>query len=215
MNFIDINVMFFFFLNLTSLFTGIACYESCPNMGSLPDSNIPSADYSNTEGLLLSVDSPSQCHGNVTQWNFCYKRSSYKAVKHSVMFMIYRERGNTFIYDRLPSSLTVFTQANIDFTSCMSIPLDSAKQFEIQPNDIVGVCMNDRSCDIEPLLVSSHVRNDAIVVPYIDDHCEDDDLSSLNFHSLSRWKSNYLLVELITGKSLVKLFFHSTCIIND
>ena len=168
-------------------------------MGSHPGSNIPTEDYSSRDGLFLSVNSPSQCHGNVTQWNFCYRRSSSRSSTHSVQFMIYRQSGSTLLYDRLPSSLTVFKQNNLDRSSCMSISLDSTEQFEIQPNDVIGVCMKDQG-SIHPLYVSSDTRDDAISVSGISDDCTDGQLSSLNFNSLSRQNVNYLLVETLIGK---------------
>ena len=169
-------------------------------MGSHPGSNIPAGHYSSRDGLLLSVDSPSQCHGNVTQWNFCYRRSQPRQDTYSVQFMIYRESGSTLVYNRLPSSITVFEQNNlVPRRSCLSIPLNSAEQFEIQPNDVIGVCMKDQG-SIHPLYVSSDTRDDAISVSGISNDCTDDQLSSLNFNSLSRQNVNYLLVETLIGK---------------
>ena len=169
-------------------------------MGSHPGSNIPGSDYSSMDGLFLSVDSPSQCHGNVTQWNFCYRRSSSSSNTHSVQFMIYRQSGSTLSYDRLPSSITVFKQNNlVPRRSCLSIPLNSTEQFEILPNDVIGVCMKDQD-SIHPLYVSSDTRDDAISVSGISNDCTDGQLSSLNFNSLSRQNVNYLLVETLIGK---------------
>ena len=174
-------------------------------MGSHPGSNIPSQDYSSIDGLFLSVDSPSQCHGNVTQWNFCYRRSESRSNTHSVQFMIYRQSGSTLSYDRLPSSLTVFEQNNLDISSCLSISLNSTEQFEILTNDVIGVCMKNQG-SIHPFYLSSHTRNDAISVSGISDDCTDDQLSSLNFNSLSRANRNYLLVETLIGKSFSILY---------
>ena len=170
-------------------------------MGSHPGSNIPSDDYSRHNGLFLSVDSPSQCHGNVTHWNFCYKRSTSRSITHSVLLMTYRQRDDTLVYDRLPSSLTIFEQNNLNFSSCMSIHLNATEQFEIQPNDIIGVCMRARG-SIDALYVSSNTRKNAIRVSVIsDNYCEDAQLSSLNFNSLERETENYLLVEVLISKS--------------
>ena len=188
------------YMNSDGHVTDAVCSEPCSHVGSLPGSNIPLLDYSDDDGLFLSVDSPSQCHGNVTQWNFCYRRSSSRSNTHSVQFMIYRQSGNTLSYDRLPSSITVFAQDNLDSTSCLSIPLNSTKQFEIQPNDIIGVCMRDQG-DINPLYVSSNTRDDAIRVPGINDDCRDNELQSLNLDSFNGNKRNYLLAEVLIGES--------------
>ena len=180
--------------------TDAVCSDPCSHVGSHPGSNIPEGEYSNNDALFLSVDSPSRCQGNVTQWNFCYRRSSSRSNTHSVQFMIYRQSDSTLVYDRLPSSLTVFEQNNLDSTNCSSIPLDSTEQFEIQLNDIIGICMRDDG-SIHPLLVSSNTRNDAIKIPGINDDCRDGELSSLDLSSFNGRKTNYLLVEALIGKS--------------
>jgi len=189
----------------------VACSGSCSRVGSHPGSNIPYEDYARDDGLFLSVDSSSQCHGNVIQWNFCYRRSESRSDTHSVQFMMYRQRGDTLTYDRLPLSLNVFLQDNLEDTNCTSIPLNSTEQFEIQPNDIIGVCMKDQN-SIHPLLVSSFTRREAISVRGISDNCVESQLSSLNFnrlrHKIHR-NRNYLLVEVITGKSLLNVIFLS------
>ena len=84
-----------------------------------------------------------------------------------MQFVIYRQSGSTLSYDKLPLSIIVFAQRNLDFVNCLSIPLNSTEQFEIQPNDIIGVCMRDQ-LSIHTLYVSMDASNNTIRVSSID-----------------------------------------------
>ena len=107
-----------------------ANYAVCPQIGSYQNSSF---SFSFRDGLYLSRDSPSQCHGKVTQWNFCYQTSAVLSDTHRVKFMVYRQNASTSVYYRVSNSLTTYISEDLAVEGCLSIPLSQNELFDIQP----------------------------------------------------------------------------------
>ncbi len=151
--------------------------------------------YSSFAGLFLNIKSPSQCHGNVTQWRFCFGR--FFTGPHEVQFMVFRPNRRTQTYDRVEGSHMVFQESNPPEKECRSINANQA--FEIQPNDIVAACMKNQ-VNTNPLRVTSYSMHEALQITSIGNGCVDDDLNSLNLVSLNSKTRNLLLVEAVISK---------------
>ncbi len=161
--------------------------------------------YSSSDGLFLNVRSPSQCHGNVTQWRFCFQRSSTRS--NEVQFMVFRQNGRTPTYDRVEGSHMVFQESNLPIRECRSI--DANQAFEIKPNDIVAACLKNQG-NTDPLRVTSFSMHEALQITSISNDCVDDDLNSLNLVSLNSQTINLLLVEAVISKlhTIIRLIYY-------
>ena len=192
------------FLDVFTVIATAASSAVCPQFGSYQNSSCSA--YSPRVGLYLSRDSPSQCHGKMTQWNFCYRRSSTFSATHGVKFMVYRQNTNTSVYYRVSNSLTTYTSNNLAWQKCLSIPLGQNKSFDIQPNDIAAACMIHDS-NTKPLQLACRDRNVALrITEQSYDDCTEDQLLSLDISTLTSATDNFLLLEAVTSK-FVPLFF--------
>ena len=200
------------FTLLLDIFTVIATAASsavCPQFGSYQNS---SCTYTNRDGLYLSKDSPAQCHGKVTQWNFCYRRSSQFSATHGVKFMVYRLNASTSVYYRVSNSLTTYISNNLAWENCLSIPLGQNQSFNIQPNDIAAACMIQNS-NTNPLRLSCWGRNEALQITESSyDDCTEDQLLSLDIPNLSSRTANFLLLEAVISKFCYSEFSFVTVI---
>ncbi len=196
-----------FFKIFVNFFAAINAPSSCPTFGTTPqDSNT----YSNIDGLFLNIRSPSQCHGNVTQWRFCFSR--FFTGSNEVQFMVFRPNGSTPTYDRVEGSHMVFQESNLPTRECRSI--DANQAFEIQPNDIVAACLKNQGYT-HSLRVTSFSMHEALRIISISDNCVDDDLNSFNLVSLNSRTRNLLLVEAVISKLLTIIIEHKYYCVYD
>ena len=130
----------------------------------------------------MNFDTPSQCEGTVTQWNYCYAIINSN-VHNGVRFLVYRETNESGVYSVVPGSnyTLLRNSSELDQTGvdCESITLDSSQQFQILPNDIVSACiMNFPDVGIAPLYTisaGSEARHFSI-----NSRCTDTDLDNID-----------------------------------
>ena len=117
---------------------------------------------STRDRLFMNFESPSQCKGNVTGWQFCYYRTDLAISQSNAMFtaifiVFRRESPNSKIYNPVSKNNKVM---ELDYNSiaisaefvCMKENLEPDEYIEIQENDIIGACIK-RGYLVAPLLV--------------------------------------------------------------
>ena len=128
----------------------VNCQGQCSSgIGSNNETELTAATVT-TPSIYLNTDYPAPCSGTVTRWRLCF----YRPVTHEdgdryrLTLAVYRpmhmDSDNSTQYERVESSLRTFTRIfptqSSDF-SCQNVDLDMAKQFDIEADDIVGVCV--------------------------------------------------------------------------
>ncbi len=101
------------------IWTGTATHNTCPQFGN----EFQSGSYSTLDRLFLDIKSPSQCHGNITQWKFCYSSGSTSRI-YEVQFMLFRQERSTQTYNRVTNSYKVYRRSGPPLVACTSISLD-------------------------------------------------------------------------------------------
>ncbi len=97
--------------------------------------------------LLLNLESPSQCNGVVTGWNFCFYRAKATTTENDVTlsstFSVYRKLPTSNYYLEVPNSRKkiIISQKKFEQFSCTKYNLISKEYFRIQPNDVIGACV--------------------------------------------------------------------------
>ena len=109
---------------------------------------------SSAKGLFLDLQNPAQCSGIVTAWNYCFYRiESTSDLNYIVDFVVYRRMGSSDDYQLVQSSyrtvdMTGNQLAALDgHFNCFTIQLPESEMFEIQEDDVLGACLNDKGDD--------------------------------------------------------------------
>ena len=155
--------------------------------------------------LFINFDSPSQCNGRVTGWNYCYWRDGDNDDTLGVRFLVYRRDTTTGAYHPVPDSLYTLTVRYQDLQTtnnfgCGNVTLDPDQQFDILLNDIVSACMIDDGT-IKPLFVT---HNSGQVAYYLDsddlDTCADEQLMTITEDQVRNTRDNVLTVHASISK---------------
>ena len=124
--------------------SAIQAAAECSSMGS--DLRMLSHRFRKREGLFLNFGAPSQCRGIVTGWHYCYGMSECETgAKYHATFMVYRPSknhtsGELSVVPESIESVSLVCQ-NKSKVKCDKEKLLLSKQFTIQENDIVAVCL--------------------------------------------------------------------------
>ena len=182
--------------------------QTCPRFGSAL--TILSTFRSAETKIFINFDSPSQCNGTVTAWNYCYIRpQGQEGDRVGVRFLVYRESGGG-IYNVLPNSLYTLVANYQDLSptsQCSSIVLNASLQFRIQENDVASACIIDDG-DIRPLYVTNGRSDRAYQVNSNGyEMCSNLQLASVNTNSPDVRKRNSLYLEA-TISELVTLYIY-------
>ena len=110
----------------------------------------------------MNFESPSQCRGNVTGWQFCYYKSDLAESKmdavFTAIFIVFRRESptsNKYIpvsQNNKVMELDYHFIANSTDFVCMKENIEPNEYIEIQENDIIGACIK-RGYLVSPLLV--------------------------------------------------------------
>ena len=115
--------------------------QSCPVFGRNGSLTSPS----DREGLFMNFNTPSQCNGTVTSWNYCYYRGRGEdGDLLEVKFMVYRQNTTTSgMYNLVPNSLynLRLNYSDLENNGCHNILLSTTQQFQILQNDVVSACL--------------------------------------------------------------------------
>lgn len=122
-----------------------SCCDGCTVFGtSLSE---PLKNFGRTK-LLLNFQSPSQCNGIVTGWNFCFYRMRKIIIEDYIsltsIFSVYRRQfASNNIYYEVPNSRkqVIISRKNFEKFSCLKHTLTDKEYFQIQENDIIAVCV--------------------------------------------------------------------------
>ena len=112
---------------------------------------------SSAKGLFLDLQNPAQCSGIVTAWNYCFYRIESTSDNYIVDFVVYRRMGSSDDYQLVQSSyrtvdMTGNQLAALDgHFNCFTIQLPESEMFEIQEDDVLGACLNDKGDDHKAL----------------------------------------------------------------
>lgn len=146
----------------------------------------------------MNFNSPAQCNGTVTQWNYCFYGTGSAGEVFGVKFMVYRSNNVAGVYDRVNNSLYYlkmnYEQLPTFGIGCSAVTLNSSQQFQILQNDIIAACIVESDSDgINPLNVTSYFADKAYRV---DVGCTDDSLNSIdtNLDSSGFNRQNILLL---------------------
>ena len=149
-----------------SLAEGQQSPGGCPTFGT--DQSTALSRSSNSY-IYMNFDSPSQCRGNVTGWNFCFYRNQNNggddddgedgfsnSQNFAALFIVYRRQSPTSdIYSAVGSAREKTFQWRVVEDSsfqCMQENLSPNEYVEVQENDIVGACIKNTQ-SVEPLLL--------------------------------------------------------------
>ena len=102
-------------------------------------SNPPPFSASTTTGLFLNMEHPSQCHGLITTWHYCYYPNG--AGNTSITVGVWRLNQATQQYNLIGSSRTISVTAESSFASviCGTEVLIESDYMSINENDVIGV----------------------------------------------------------------------------
>ena len=119
--------------------------DSCPAFGT--DFSRSQSTNSAT-GLWLNFDTPAQCTGTAVQWRFCYYLESTTKSKQEVWLRVYRKSGASGTYDKEADYTVSVQSGNTNDAVCdggtPSYCCDNITvNYQIQENDIIGVCVRD------------------------------------------------------------------------
>ena len=126
----------------------VNCQAQCsPGIGSNNETEFIASTVT-TPSIYLNTDYPAPCSGTVTRWRLCFYRpdTHEDGDRYRLTLAVYRpmDSGNSTQYERVESSLRtvtrIFPTQSSNF-SCQNIHLDMAGQFDIEADDIVGVCV--------------------------------------------------------------------------
>ncbi len=97
----------------------------------------------------MNFNRPALCNGRITSWEYCYYYSFNQEVRgnnndFSARFFVYRRiNSDSQLYKQVPgSALTVILKAEqVQTVACARVDLNSAQQFQVEVNDIIGACI--------------------------------------------------------------------------
>ena len=109
-------------------------------------------EASRERGFYLNTQHPAQCNGTITQFNFCYYRSTLYAASYDFTFAVFR-RSSLETYINVSEAFTTGrTVANLDGTfACKTF---SVNDIPVQADDVIGVCIYDPPDNAEPVRIS-------------------------------------------------------------
>ena len=108
---------------------------------------------SNPQGLYVDLDHPAQCSGFLTAWTYCFHRPRSGGGgdrNYTAKFAVYRRRRSSAgEYAIVPNSVYTVTLSRLDSVAsgpfnCTTLSVPSDKEFPIEINDVLGVCLPQR-----------------------------------------------------------------------
>jgi len=162
-------------------------------------------------GLFVDFESPAQCRGTVSSWHYHYYRGDYGDIGKNGMakFMVYRQnRFHINQYDMVPGSsidVNITCDSTENGLSCNDGYLENSKLFEVQENDVLGVCIFNS----HPALVGT--TNESSHSPYELNQCSAAKIQSIDTSSnyFSRHPTMILNVhaDISEGTSFINIVY--------
>ena len=116
--------------------------QTCSRFGNdLTQASPASAAY--RSGVFANISTPLTCTGNATGWNICYYNSTTDASTNTY-FSVYRLYSGTQYY-LVNGSLSNYTIARNSSRNYTCTRLSISRQYTVQPNDIIVVCVQNAS----------------------------------------------------------------------
>ncbi len=93
--------------------------------------------------FYLNTQDPAQCDGTITEFNFCYYRSTQLAASYDFTFAVFRRSSSEYI-NVSEAFTTGRTVANSNFgTGTLACRTFSVNDIPVQAGDVIGVCIYD------------------------------------------------------------------------
>eukprot|EP00731_Ephydatia_muelleri_P018711 Em0011g751a len=105
--------------------------------------DLSQASPTSRSGVFANVSTPLTCTGNATGWNICYYNSTTDA-NTNTYFSVYRLYSGTqyYLVNGSLSNYTIARNSSRNYT-CTQLPI--SRQYTVQPNDIIVVCVRNAS----------------------------------------------------------------------
>ncbi len=104
--------------------------------------------------FYLNTQDPAQCDGTITEFNFCYYRSTQVAASYDFTFAVFRRRSAEYI-SVSEAFTTGRTVANSNFGTggTFACRTFSVNDIPVQAGDVIGVCIYDPPDNAESVRV--------------------------------------------------------------
>eukprot|EP00731_Ephydatia_muelleri_P018647 Em0011g687a len=113
--------------------------QTCSRFGN----DLTQASPTSRSGVFANISTPLTCTGNATGWNICYYNSTTDA-NTTTYFSVYRLYSGTqyYLVNGSLSNYTIARNSSRNYT-CTLLPI--SRQYTVQPNDIIVVCVRNAS----------------------------------------------------------------------